>query len=115
MTVAVIILVVLFLLMFLGVPIAISLILASISGFLTSIYYIPLEVVPQRLITSVDSFPLLAIPFFMLTGEFMMSGSMGKRIAGFAFAAVGWVRAGLAQVSTLTSMFFRWYFGIGSS
>ncbi|MFJ5714205.1 TRAP transporter large permease [Neobacillus sp. NPDC093127] len=115
MTVAIVVLVVLFLLMFLGVPIAISLILASISGFLTSIYYIPLEVVPQRLITSVDSFPLLAIPFFMLTGEFMMSGSMGKRIAGFAFASVGWVRAGLAQVSTLTSMFFAGISGSGAA
>ncbi|WP_251548919.1 TRAP transporter large permease [Neobacillus muris] len=115
MTVAIVVLVVLFLLMVLGVPIAISLILASISGFLSSIYYVPLEVVPQRLITSVDSFPLLAIPFFMLTGEFMMSGSMGQRIAGFAFAAVGWVRAGLAQVTTLTSMFFAGISGSGAA
>ncbi|MDM5226111.1 TRAP transporter large permease [Cytobacillus sp. NJ13] len=115
MTVAIIVLAVLFLLMILGVPIAISLIIASISGFISSIYYIPLEVVPQRLITSVDSFPLLAIPFFMLTGEFMMSGSMGKRIAAFAFAAVGWVRAGLAQVSTLTSMFFAGISGSGAA
>ncbi len=115
MTVAVVVLVVLFLFMFIGVPIAISLILASISGFLASIYYIPLEVVPQRLITSVDSFPLLAIPFFMLTGEFMMSGSMGQRIAGFAFATVGWVRSGLAQVSTLTSMFFAGISGSGAA
>jgi tripartite ATP-independent transporter DctM subunit len=115
MTVAVVVLVVLFVLMFLGVPIAMSLILASISGFLTSIYYVPLEVVPQRLITSVDSFPLLAIPFFMLTGEFMMSGSMGQRIAGFAFASVGWLRAGLAQVSTLTSMFFAGISGSGAA
>ncbi|MCM3568544.1 TRAP transporter large permease [Neobacillus mesonae] len=115
MTVAIVVLVVLFLFMFIGVPIAISLILASISGFLASIYYVPLEVVPQRLITSVDSFPLLAIPFFMLTGEFMMSGSMGQRIAGFAFATVGWVRSGLAQVSTLTSMFFAGISGSGAA
>ncbi|MED4207343.1 TRAP transporter large permease [Neobacillus mesonae] len=115
MTVALVVLVVLFLFMFIGVPIAISLILASISGFLASIYYIPLEVVPQRLITSVDSFPLLAIPFFMLTGEFMMSGSMGRRIAAFAFASVGWVKSGLAQVSTLTSMFFAGISGSGAA
>ncbi|MFS0603930.1 TRAP transporter large permease [Peribacillus frigoritolerans] len=115
MTVAIIVLFVLFFLMIIGVPIAISLILASIAGFMSSIYYIPLEVIPQRLITSVDSFPLLAIPFFMLTGEFMMSGSMGRRIAGFAFATVGWVRAGLAQVSTLTSMFFAGISGSGAA
>ena len=115
MTVAIIVLFVLFFLMIIGVPIAISLILASVAGFMSSIYYIPLEVIPQRLITSVDSFPLLAIPFFMLTGEFMMSGSMGRRIAGFAFATVGWVRAGLAQVSTLTSMFFAGISGSGAA
>lgn len=115
MTVAIVVLAVLIILMIIGVPIAISLILASVAGFLSSIYYIPLEVIPQRLITSVDSFPLLAIPFFMLTGELMMSGSMGRRIAGFAFAAVGWVRAGLAQVSTLTSMFFAGISGSGAA
>lgn len=115
MTVAIIVLVVLFFLMIIGVPIAISLILSAVAGFVSSIYYIPLEVIPQRLITSVDSFPLLAIPFFMLTGEFMMSGSMGRRIAGFAFASVGWVRAGLAQVSTLTSMFFAGISGSGAA
>jgi tripartite ATP-independent transporter DctM subunit len=115
MTVGIIVISILFLLMILGVPIAISLIWASVAGFVSSIYYIPLEVVPQRMITSVDSFPLLAIPFFMLTGEFMMSGSMGKRIAGFAFASVGWIRAGLAQVSTLTSMFFAGISGSGAA
>lgn len=115
MTVAIVALSILFLLMLIGVPIAISLIWASVAGFLASIYYVPLEVIPQRLITSTDSFPLLAIPFFMLTGEFMMSGSMGRRIAAFAFATVGWIRAGLAQVSTLTSMFFAGISGSGAA
>jgi tripartite ATP-independent transporter DctM subunit len=114
-TVAIVALTVLFLMMLIGVPIAMSLIWASVAGFVTSIYYVPLEVIPQRLITSTDSFPLLAIPFFMLTGEFMMSGSMGRRIAAFAFATVGWIRAGLAQVSTLTSMFFAGISGSGAA
>ncbi|RJS59427.1 TRAP transporter large permease [Bacillus sp. PK3_68] len=115
MTIAIVVIALLFLLMTLGVPIAISLIWASIAGFVTSIYYVPLEVVPQRLLTSVDSFPLLAIPFFMLAGEFMMAGSMGQRIAGFAFATVGWIRSGLAQVSTLTAMFFAGVSGSGAA
>lgn len=115
MTVALVVVCILFLLMIIGVPIAISLIWASIGGFVASVYYIPLEVVPQRLITSTDSFPLLAIPFFMLAGEFMMAGSMGQRIAGFAFASVGWIRSGLAQVSTLTSMFFAGISGSGAA
>ncbi|MED3907311.1 TRAP transporter large permease [Geobacillus thermodenitrificans] len=106
---------VLFVLMIIGVPIAISLALASIAGIMASIYFIPLEVVPQRLFTAVDSFPLLAIPFFMLAGEFMMAGSMAQRIAGLAFACVGWIRSGLAQVSTLTSMFFAGISGSGAA
>ncbi|MBD1380603.1 TRAP transporter large permease [Metabacillus arenae] len=106
---------VLLILMIIGVPIAISLSIASIAGILTSIYFIPLEVVPQRLFTAVDSFSLLAIPFFMLAGEFMMAGSMAKRIAAFAFACVGWIKSGLAQVSTLTSMFFAGISGSGAA
>ncbi|MFX3624987.1 MAG: TRAP transporter large permease [Ectobacillus sp.] len=97
---------VLFIFMIIGVPIAIALCWSAVAGIISSVYFIPLEVVPQRLFTAVDSFPLLAIPFFMLAGEFMMAGSMARRIAGFAFACVGWIRAGLAQVSTLTSIFF---------
>mgnify|MGYP002398541262 CR=1 FL=1 len=107
--------IILFLLMIIGVPIAIALAWASIGGIIASIYFIPLEVVPQRLFTAVDSFPLLAIPFFMLAGEFMMAGSMARRIAGLAFACVGWIRSGLAQVSTLTSMFFAGISGSGAA
>ncbi|WAA09017.1 TRAP transporter large permease [Fervidibacillus albus] len=111
----IVIMMILFICMFLGVPIAVALGWASIGGILASIYYIPLEVVPQRLFTAVDSFPLLAIPFFMLAGEFMMAGSMAKRITNIAFSCVGWIRAGLAQVSTLTSMFFAGISGSGAA
>lgn len=107
--------IVLFLLLLLGVPIAVSLIWASVAGLVASVYFIPLEVVPQRMFTAVDSFPLIAIPFFMLAGELMMAGSMARRIAAFAFACVGWIRAGLAQVSTLTSMFFAGISGSGAA
>jgi tripartite ATP-independent transporter DctM subunit len=110
-----IVILVLFLLMIIGVPIAISLSLAAAVGILTGTYFIPLEVIPQRLFTAADSFPLLAIPFFMLAGEFMMVGSMGERIARVAFACVGWLRAGLAQVSTLTCMFFAGISGSGAA
>ncbi|UFJ38921.1 TRAP transporter large permease [Brevibacillus humidisoli] len=105
----------LFLLLLIGVPIAIALSLTAVGGLLTSADVIPLTVVAQRFFTSVDSFPLLAILFFMLAGELMMVGSMAQRITQFAFACVGWLRAGLAQVSTLACMFFAGISGSGAA
>lgn len=108
-------LVLLFGLVLLGVPIAIALSLAAVGGFVASTDLIPLTVVAQRIFTSVDSFPLLAILFFLLAGELMMVGTMAERIMQFAFACVGWLRAGLAQVSTLASMFFAGISGSGAA
>jgi len=101
--------------MLLGVPIAISLALASIAGILFSPFDIPWTVVAQRFFTAVDSFALITIPFFMLAGELMMTGSMARRILNFAAACVGWLVGGLAQVSTLASMFFAGISGSGAA
>jgi C4-dicarboxylate transporter DctM subunit len=105
----------LFVCMGIGVPIAISLSLTAIGGIGLSSVPIPLTVVAQRFFTAVDSFPLLAIPFFMLAGELMMAGSMAQRITNVAFACVGWLKGGLAQVSTLASMFFAGISGSGAA
>lgn len=107
--------IVLFALMLMGVPIAISLSLTSVCAIGLSAVPVPLTVVAQRFFTTVDSFALLAIPFFMLAGELMMTGSMAKRITNFAFACVGWLVGGLAQVSTLASMFFAGISGSGAA
>lgn len=107
--------IVLFVLMFIGVPIAISLSMAAASVIFTNAVSVPMSVVPQRLFTAIDSYALLAIPFFMLAGELMVSGSMAKRITDFAFACVGWVVGGLAQVSTLACMFFAGISGSGAA
>ncbi|WP_134703843.1 TRAP transporter large permease [Ammoniphilus sp. YIM 78166] len=106
---------ILFALMFLGVPIAIALSLAAVGGLTFSDANLPLTVVVQRYFTAVDSFPLLAIPFFMLAGELMMVGTMAQRITNMAYACVGWLRGGLAQVSTLASMFFAGISGSGAA
>ena len=105
----------LFVFMLIGVPIAIALSLAAIGGLSLGGGSIPLMVVAQRFFTAVDSFPLLAIPFFMLAGELMMVGTMAQRITNVAFASVGWLRGGLAQVSTLASMFFAGISGSGAA
>lgn len=94
-----------FLLMFIRVPIAVALGLAGIVGLLF-MGNIPLTVVAQRMFTSNDSFPLLAIPYFMLAGELMTKGGVSKRLVRFAGALVGHFRGGLGGIAILASSFF---------
>ncbi|HZG55293.1 TRAP transporter large permease [Paenibacillus sp.] len=96
-----------FLLLFfaLGVPIAVSMGLASA----VAIWYdggTPLIVLAQRSFTSIDSFPLMAIPFFVLAGTLMEFGGISKRLVAFANALTGHFSGGLAIVTVVTSMFF---------
>jgi len=65
-----------------------------------------MTVVVQRMFTSNDSFPLLAIPYFMLAGELMTSGGVSKRLVRFAASLVGHFRGGLGGISILASSFF---------
>lgn len=89
----------------LGMPIAFSLGVASVATlqFGSSL---PLTLAAQRLFTGTDSFPLMAIPFFMLAGELMESGGISRRLFDFAHAIVGFVYGGLAMVAVVAAMFF---------
>ncbi len=60
----------------------------------------------QRISTGIESFTLLAIPFFILSGNLMGEGGMARRLVYFAAAAVGWCKGGLGYVNTLTCMMF---------
>lgn len=96
-----------FLLLFfaLGVPIAVSMGLASA----IAVWWdggAPLLVLAQRSFTSVDSFPLMAIPFFVLAGTLMEYGGISKRLIAFANVLTGHFAGGLAIVTVVTSMFF---------
>ena len=91
-------------LIFFGVPIAFALMLASAAVVL--VQDMSLMVVAQRFFTSNDSFPFMAIPFFMLAGEVMTAGGASKRLVNLAAVFVGWITGGLAMVVTLTGMFF---------
>jgi len=103
----VLILVVSFLLLLvMHVPIAVAI---GLSSFLTilSLGGIPTSyIVAQRLSTGIASFPLLAIPFFILAGILMGEGGMARRLIEFASALVGRFAGGLSYVSTLTCMMF---------
>jgi tripartite ATP-independent transporter DctM subunit len=65
---------------------------------------IPLAVIPMKMLYGVDSFPLLAVPLFMLAGELMSTGGITARIVRFATALVGWITGGLAHVNIVVNM-----------
>jgi tripartite ATP-independent transporter DctM subunit len=89
-------------LMAIGLPIAFSLIAAGAAAlWLTS--DIPLMVIPQQVFGAVDSFYLLAVPFFLLAGEVMTLSGMTERLLAFANALVGRVRGGLAVSNVAAS------------
>lgn len=75
----------------------------------------PLSVVPQRLYAGLDSFPIMAIPFFILAGIVMERGGIARRIVDFAAALVGWIRGGLFGVATVTGTGLAAISGSGSA
>ncbi len=89
----------------LSVPIAIAIGIAAIAGlhFYTNF---PLLVAAQQMFVRLDSFPLAAIPFFILAGNLMDVGGISKRLVEFAKSIVGGVQGGLACTCVLTCMIF---------
>ena len=90
-----------------GVPIAWSIGLSSIFTMLVSIPAIPaFTTVAQRMATGLDSFSLLAIPFFILAGQIMNRGGIARRLIAFARTLVGALPGGLAHVNIISAMMF---------
>jgi len=87
-----------------GVPVAISLGLASAAYLLMA--DIPLVVIPQKFYAGIDVFVLLCIPGFILAGNLMNAGRITEAIIGFANALVGWIRGGLGLTNIAGSMLF---------
>jgi len=90
-------------LLIIGFPIAFNLILSSILYLLVADY--PLTLVPQRMFQGMNGFALLAVPFFILTGQLMVKGSLLKSLTDFVNAFVGHVRGALALVTVGTCLF----------
>jgi len=88
-----------------NVPIAFSMGLASILGILLK-GDIPLVIIPQKIFTGCDSFPLLAVPLFILAGALMDTGGISLRLVNLAHALVGHFRNGLGMVSIVSEIFF---------
>lgn len=89
----------------LRMPIAFALGVSSLI-YLLSLKSVSLIVIAQKMFTSIDSFPLTAIPFFILAGELMEAGGISRRLIDFANNLVGSITGGLAHVSIVSSMFF---------
>jgi len=88
-----------------GIPIAIAMCIASLLYIWISGTIPPLTVV-HRMVGGVDSFPLLAVPFFILAGNLMNSAGITNRIFNFALALVGWLKGGLGHVNVVASVVF---------
>lgn len=83
-----------------GTPIAFALLLSSVA-LMIHLDVFDSQIIAQNLINGMDSFSLLAVPFFMLAGEVMNVGGLSRRIVNFALALVGHVRGGLGYVAIL--------------
>ena len=103
--VSIFLLVLLLLLILCGAPIGFTLILIPFFYILIT-DAVPLVLIPSQMFNAIDSVPLTAIAFFMLTGELMTSATITDRLVALSRALIGRMRGGLAQVNVLVSMFF---------
>jgi C4-dicarboxylate transporter DctM subunit len=91
-------------LLLLGVPIAITTGLSTIIAMSTD--QLGLTTAVQRIFSGVDSFSLMAIPFFVFSGDIMLKGGASKRLIDFANKLFGWITGGLPITAVISSMFF---------
>ncbi len=96
----------------LGVPIAIALALSAIATIITA-ETLPIEYISQVAFASIDSFPIVSIPFFIAAGSFMGAGGLSKRLLNLTDEMLGGLHGGLALTAVGTSMFFGAISGSG--
>jgi len=89
----------------LSLPIGIAIGLAVAVGIVFG-DILPSAFLIQKMFTSLDMFPLMAVPFFIMAGEIMQKGSMAQRLLAVSRALVGHITGGMAHISVLTSMFY---------
>ncbi|MEL7647004.1 MAG: TRAP transporter large permease [Sedimentibacter sp.] len=96
-----------------GVPIAFSVAIAGVAVLLKG--DVNLLIVVQRMFASTDSFPLVAVPFFILAGDLLARGSISQKLVTFAESMLGMIRGGLSIVSVVAGMFFAAISGSGAA
>ena len=97
---------------FIGVPIAFAI---GISSSLVIMIFAPVSELfqPRSIVTAINSFPILAIPLFILAGDLMLTGGLSKRLIGFSESLVGSFKANLSYMTVLASTFFAAISGSG--
>lgn len=85
-----------------GMPIVLAMGICSVV-YAAFFVEVPLSIVPQQIVSSIDTFLLLAIPMFLLTGGLMGEADVTQRLVRFAQSLLGWIRGGLALVNILTN------------
>lgn len=102
-----------FVLLLLGIPVAIAIGVASLVALASQ--GVPLMLIVQRMFAGVDSFALIAVPFFILAGDLMSEGKVSEKLVEFADAVFGFLRGGLTIVAVLAGMFFAAISGSGAA
>ena len=97
----------------LGVPIAFAIALAAVAVLLKG--DLQMLVVVQRMFAATDSFPLIAVPFFILAGDLLARGAISKRLVAFSESILGSIKGGLSIVSVIAGMFFAAISGSGAA
>jgi len=106
--------IILLLLLFaLSMPVALSLGVAPLWALIDS--GIPLLALPQTVFEAMDSFALMAVPFFVLAGRLMQTGGIARRLMDLGLALIGWVKGGLGGATVLTTLFFSTISGSSSA
>jgi tripartite ATP-independent transporter DctM subunit len=90
-------------LMLIGVPIIFAIGLASALGIMAVGPAAPWIIIPSSMFTGMDSFPLMAIPFFLLAGELMNRGGISRRLVAFAISLVGHIKGGLGHANVVAN------------
>src|SRR5215211_2661373 len=88
-----------------GIPVAVAMAGSSLIYILAT-GNLPPFVVIHRMVSGIDSFPLLAVPFFILAGNLMNNAGITNRIYNYALALVGWLKGGLGHVNVVGSVVF---------
>ena len=96
-----------------SVPVALSLGIAPLPILIER--GVPLVAIPQTMFEAMDSFALMAVPFFVLAGRLMQTGGIARRLIDLGLALIGWVRGGLGGAAVLTTMFFSTISGSSSA
>ncbi|WP_026894016.1 TRAP transporter large permease [Clostridiisalibacter paucivorans] len=102
-----------FVLILLGIPVAIAIALSSMVVLIDQ--GMPLVIITQRMFAGTDSFPLIAVPFFILAGDLLAKGKVSEKLVEFSDAIFGFLKGGLSIVAVLAGMFFAAISGSGAA